>query len=770
MALRYGICIATLVIILGVANARADQAAVNAEMRLAVEQDWARQEARLGRDASSAAAFWELLNRGQRLFEDLAADASALEQLQNFADVAANFNAMKPVKRRALYRQLRWLIRDKALENPLLGNAPLLFMERRRFICQMLHEYLGYYYDYGDIEGGGVYLLEQPGKSMATRDLIEGRLPRGNYTTLALSYDAATIYFAFAPRAAEKPDFYSPERRCFHLYAMDIDGGNLRPLTEGPNDDFDPCPLPDGGVAFMSSRRGGFTRCNNPWEPLPAHTLHRLEPDGSVRLLSPHETSEWHPRVLQDGRIAYIRWDYVDRSAAHFHGIWVSNPDGTNVRQLFGNYTQRINAFYQPHPIPGSHRIAFIAGAHHANVGGSLVLLDPSRAALDPVSGEDDFAALEPLTPEVCFPEAPSDWPDSYFHSPFPLSENYFLISFSFDPLPGMSAHTKEDTETGLYLYDRFGNLELLYRKPGISSMYPLPVASRPSPPIIPSALDPSLGDMGVFLLANVNDSHFPMPSDRPIRELRVFQLLPKSETHTANDPRIGYANAECARMLLGVVPVESDGSAHFRAPAGVPLAFQAVDEQGRAVQGMRSAAYLQPGERRGCVGCHESTGQTGNIAPGRSIAATRAPSELTPGPDGAHPWSFPRLVQPILDRHCARCHDGESPREPRLAKKPFESFTEAYAALRPFVRWYEWGGESISVITTKPGEMPADMSPLVPVLHDDVHAPELSLTEAEWRTLYLWLDGNASFYGAYSQAERLAQFRGEAIPPPVLQ
>ena len=207
---------------------------------------------------------------------------------------------------------------------------------------------------------------------------------------------------------------------------MDATSENLRPLTEGSHDDFDPCPLPDGGIAFMSSRRGGFTRCNNPWEPLPAHTLHRLEPDGAVRMLSPHETSEWHPHVLQDGRIAYIRWDYVDRSAAHFHGIWVTNPDGTETRQLFGNYTQRINACYQPHSIPGSKRLAFLAGAHHANVGGSLVLFDPARAALDPVTGEDDFVSIESLTPEVCYPETPDRWPASYFHSPWPLSEDYF--------------------------------------------------------------------------------------------------------------------------------------------------------------------------------------------------------------------------------------------------------------------------------------------------------------------------------------------------------
>lgn len=127
-------------------------------------------------------------------------------------------------------------------------------------------------------------------------------------------------------------------------------------------------------------------------------------------------------------------------------------------------------------------------------------------------------------------------------------------------------------------------------------------------------------------------------------------------------------------------------------------------------------------------------------------------------------------MIQPILTAHCSRCHDGSGVAAPRLADAPHETFTEAYVALRPFVRWYEWGGESISVITTRPGEMPVDLSPLVSILQDRDHAPALALSDVEWRTLYLWLDGNAAFYGAYSQAEQLAQFRGQSIPVPVLQ
>jgi len=764
-------------------------AADSQALRAMVEADYAAQERRRGRTPQAPGAIREALLRAERLLEDLRGmpgtgdlgpEARELERLRGeFPSV----ESLDEATRGAVYLKVRSVARNLMLKNPLFASAPVVFLKRRRFISQMLHEYLGYFYDYGDVSGGGVCLLAQPGRSLVVRELTDGRLPRGSYTTLALSYDARTIYFAFAERAALKPDYYSAGRRCFHVFAMDADGGRLRQLTDGPYDDFDPCPLPDGGIAFMSTRRGGFGRCHNPWEPLPAYTLHRMDASGEgVRTLSFHETNEWHPSVLADGRIVYSRWDYVDRSAAHFHGLWVSNPDGTNPSILFGNYTQRINACFQPRAIPGSNRIVFVAGAHHAAVGGALVVVDPARVGLDPKTGQDRFDAIETLTPEVCFPEAPG-WPASYFHSPWPLSEDYFLVAFSFDPLPGMGPKVEQDTETGLYWFDRFGNMELLYRRQGLSCMYPVPLAVRRTPPVVPGTLDPGLAGEGEFFLADVGQSLKPLPQSRAIRELRVFQVLPKTTTHVANKPRIGYANAESARMLLGTVPVEADGSAYFRAPARKPLYFQAVDRTGRAVQSMRSATYLQPGERRGCVGCHERPGRPPPLRP--TLAARRPPSVIRPGADGTRPFSYPRLIQPLLDRHCVVCHDdpsvghknappngrkGPAKSQPDLTGRPAETFTRSYLSLRPYVRWYEWGSASIDHITTTPGRIGADASPLPGILEDSNHAGHVRLSDAQWRRLYVWLDGNAPFYGTYGQEEQRAQRDAEAVAPPRVQ
>jgi hypothetical protein len=350
----------------------------------------------------------------------------------------------------------------------------------------------------------------------------------------------------------------------------------------------------------------------------------------------------------------------------------------------------------------------------------------------------------------------------------------------------------KDDTATGLYYFDRFGNLELLYREEGISAMYPVPLAPRRVPPVLPRSLDPTLGDEAELVLTDVARSLRPLPEGRPIRRLRVYQVLPKTETHVANRPRIGYANAESARMLLGTVPVEDDGSAYFRVPARKPIYFQAVDGRGRAVQSMRSVTYLQPGERRGCVGCHEPLRATPTNE--RPLAMRRPPSVIAPGPDGTRPWSYPRLVQPVLDRHCVRCHGGSEERgqdpfagtarrvlrtkgscplssePPVLTGEPSGTFTRSYEGLRPYVRWYEWGGNSIRPITTRPGEMGADASPLTRILDDATHAAAVDLAPEERRRIFIWLDGNAPFYGTYDEPSRLAQRNGRAVPPPEVQ
>ena len=382
-----------------------------------------------------------------------------------------------------------------------------------------------------------------------------------------------------------------------------------------------------------------------------------MEPDGSdIICLSFHETHEWNPSVDNDGMIVYTRWDYVDRDTNVAHHKWFCYPDGRDPRSIHGNYPDpkrevRPWMEMQIRAIPNSHKYVAVAAAHHGHEFGSLVLIDPNV--------EDDGAEsqLTRLTPEAPFPEAEArpTAPAMRYGTPWPLSEQDFLCVYDWDA-----------KNRGIFWIDSNGNRELIYRDPEISCISVMPLRPRPMPPVIPEATTQTLAaseltdkkrtaTIGVM---NVYESEVPWPEGTKIEALRVIHLLPKT-TPAPDDPRIGVARQSNARAILGTVPVEKDGSVYFEAPVGKSLYFQALDAQGRAVQSMRSVTYVHPGEQLTCVGCHEPKHGAPPPVTDKPLAFLRAPSPIAPEPEGSNPFSYVRLVQPVLDNNCVSCHGG---------------------------------------------------------------------------------------------------------------
>lgn len=690
-----------------------------------------------------------------------------------------------------LWRRVHLLRRQIALENPLAQVGPLLFVKQVPGIFS--HQLTQYYGRYAR-PGGGIFVLDAPGQSMRCRQLAQSELPLGSYQHPEVSYDGEQVLFAFC-RVETTPRDFSAHADCFyHLYRMAADGSDLRQLTDGPFDDFTPRYLPDGKIVFISTRGFGHSRCGPAFSP--AYKLTVAEADGShPRLISFHETHEWDPAVLSDGRLIYTRWDYVDRNAAHYQHLWSTHPDGSHARIVYGNNTFNPMGTWEARPVPGSARVMATAGAHHAMTAGSIVLVDVTR-------GVDGLKPLLRLTPDAPFPESESEvepawhapagdeprrmpaeavrWPGHCYRSAYPLSEEVFLAAYSFDRLilgeERASVHPANNM-FGIYLVDRFGNKELLYRDLNISSLWPVPLRPRlrpplvPEPPRTPELYDPDRNGEGTFLLQDVYASNPRLP-EGAIKALRIVEVLPKS-TPYESDPWLGLPTAAPGKQVLGTVPVEQDGSAYFHAPAGVPLMFQALDEQGQAVQMMRSVTYLQPGETVSCIGCHEHR----LTAPPRdrmALALRRTPSTIQPGPDGSNPLSYPILVQPVLDEHCVRCHN---PRKPEgdvvLTGDPREEYTASYCALAPLVsttfwQWQPGWKRTNSEPLTMPGHFGARGSRLTRLLrkgHGDVQ-----LQDEEWDRLVTWMDANALFYGTFDPADQKRQRRGERIEAPKLQ
>ena len=700
----------------------------------------------------------------------------------------------------ARWLELHRLRRQLVLANPLFKLPSLLFVKH---VPSVMSHQLTQVYGYCARPGGGLFVLTEPGVSMRTRNITPAALPPGNFMTPELSYDAGRVLFAYCPvkEAPASWDFNDQTKHWrYHIQELSLDSGEVRALTEGDTDNFAPVVLPSGEVLFLSTRRGGYHRCGR--GPCFVYTLARMAADGrNARSLSFHETHEWDPSLLNDGRVIYTRWDYVDRNAVHYEQLWSARPDGSGAEIFYGNNTWNPTGIWEARAIPGSSRIMATAAPHHGMSAGSVILLDTTK-------GIDGKAPLTRLTPDVRFPESefplavgPSPtaydfdtpvngywattlvdpwreqavpeeekrWPGHCYKSPWPLSEKFFLVSYSFDQLVGEPGPNLPNM-FGLYFADAFGNKELIYRDPAISSLWARPLARRTPPPEVPvlqpqpSTLNLLAGDRGTFFLSDVKEGWPRLPGDLPITHLRIVQVLLKT-TPNADTPRVGAAFAAPGKQVLGTVPVEADGSAFFEVPARTPVLFQALNAQGRAVQTMRSLVYLQPGEHRSCIGCHEPRTKTASAgAPAQALG--RAPSSIKPGPDGSHPFSYPRLVQPVLDRHCVRCHDGKEPGRPVLTSDPEGDFTKSYNALVSRVSFTAWNRpEQNFEPMTEPLRFGAIASSLTKLL-DQGHG-KVTLTPEDQERLNTWMDANALFYGTFNVDEQKKQLLGQAIEGP---
>jgi hypothetical protein len=293
----------------------------------------------------------------------------------------------------------------------------------------------------------------------------------------------------------------------------------------------------------------------------------------------------------------------------------------------------------------------------------------------------------------------------------------------------------------------------------------------KPAPAAAPS--EPS----GTVALVNVYDGLKPWPAGTKIKALRIVQIFPKPvSAYDRHRPAIGRGNQALARGVLGTVPIEADGSAHFLLPAGKPVYFQALDEQGLAVQSMMSATYVHPGERLLCQGCHERRLHAPPVDRELPLAMRRAPSRIEPDVDGSWPLSFPRLVQPVLDRKCVDCHrkskgvlpltasaaDEDRSTWPAEFNKQYDDlmakrgWSPAFAALAP--RW----GWSANGPRSTPGQVGARASALWRLLEQGHH--DVKLSPEERRRIALWLDCGSNFFGAYHNTE--GQARGELVVP----
>lgn len=658
-----------------------------------------------------------------------------LEQLQALKAEHAGIPAGSgPETFAPLVHRFEAIQREALLANPLLDFDRLLVIRRR-------DDRLGLPTNYNsnsDLPPTGyentLLSLGLPGRESAIETVFT---PEGNafIGDLDLHYDAERLLLS-TPNAEGR----------WGIAELDLTTRTLTrlPLIDEPDvHNYDACYLPDERIVFCSTAPfigvpciGGHSKVTN---------LYLRDQDGRIRRLTHDQDHNWCPAVLNNGRILYQRWEYADIAHTFMRILFHANPDGSQQMEYYGSNSFWPTAMFYARPIPGHPtKIVTVVGGHHdAPRQGELVILDPARGRHEADGAVQRIPGYgKPVDPVILDGLIGSSWPR--FLHPSPLSEHYVIVSCK----PSKTALW------GVYLVDVFDNFVLLHEEPGWAMLEPTPWRKTARPPAVPDLTEPGKTTATVVLADVYRGPGLEGVPRGAVRALRVAGYEFTFHGFGGEPDRVGLDGPWDVRRILGTVPVEADGSAHFEVPASTPICVQPLDAEGKALALMRSWFTAAPGEALACVGCHEKQNMT-VPADSRPLAARRAPSAITPWYGPARNFSFEREVQPVLDAFCVGCHNDSPGAAFDLTARPVERvpsdfemhFSPSYMQLR---RWVHTPTLESDAHMLPPRAFHADTSKLVQILRDDHYG--VRLTPEAWDRLITWIDLNAPFHGSWKE------------------
>jgi hypothetical protein len=627
------------------------------------------------------------------------------------------------------------------------GFDALVMIQRRPL--NPTHVYT--YHVEGLEKGGGLFVMT-PGvdEPMQLIDASDGVI-----LDCQVSYDGSKILFSWK-RAMNEP---------FGIWRINADGSGLARVIDHQSNNMNACWLPDGGMAFLSDRKPAFAYCWTSTSPV----LYRADADGGNAIrLSANYLTDFTPSVMRDGRILFSRWEYVDRPAIPIQSLWAVNPDGTMLSGVFGNRVLSPATFMEARDIPGRPgKILCVMTSHNGPCRGAIGLIDTGQ-------GGNAQEAIRNLTPEITIGTVDDAGRGNamrgVYESPVPLDECHYLVS---------RAGT-------ILLRDYEGTAEMILCEPhngmGFYSAQPLrPRALPRSTPVPRIAADAE--PVAELLMHDVNVGLGEAVKSGEIKRIAVVQEMEKDIRSETTQRQFGFqfpvvscGATYAPKRVWGFAEVEEDGSAHFKVPANLPLYFLPLDAEGRAVQRMRTFTHFMPGERQSCIGCHADRNyvSSGALRAGPSIAAARPAEKLTAPDWGSRDgFSFARVVQPVLDAHCVRCHDGKA--EPDLSGDRTDYFNVAYENLarrgtqaehggdarggmkgfgrNPYTSWIPtFNGCESNILEIKPKTWGSPASPLADLVinghPDGKGVKRINLNAAERQRILMWIDLNVPYYG----------------------
>ena len=587
------------------------------------------------------------------------------------------------------------------------GCESVVFMTGKRSSGIHYYENISYACNSGYHPGGG------KNGAIKKLDLRTGKVttvfsdPEGSMHDLRVHYSGKKLLFSYM-----KP---GPKPRHFHLYEVDVDGKNLRQLTNGGWDDIEPCYLPNGDIVFSSTRSKRWVPC---WNTQVA-TIFRCGPNGeNIRPLSAAVEMENTPFVMSDGRVLYTRWEYVDRSQMTFHHLWTFNPDGSGVMVYYGN-ERPWYVMIDGQSIPGTRKVlSTFSGGHGSRFRhGYMTIVDPG-------TGPSALAGAQRLVDSRGWRE------------PCPVTSDVFLAA----------------AEGSIVLLDdqgRYGPIYTPKERDEGGAWDPRPLRPRPREPVIPDRVNWEKST-GTLVLADAYHGRKMQGVKRgDIRKILILEELPKPVNFSGGRDQISLHGTYMLHRIIGTVPVEKDGSAHFTVPALRSLFFVTLDENDMSVKRMQSFTTVMPGETTSCVGCHEHRYENPKPTGGAVLAAlARPPSEPEYPKAVPDVIDFPRDVQPILDRCCLKCHDVKGKRAGNVTLNGDRGayFSHSFFTL--------WAYGQLSDGQNAFGNMPprtigTAASPLMKKIDGSHHGVKLSKRDRD--TVRLWVESSCVYAGTYA-------------------
>lgn len=554
-------------------------------------------------------------------------------------------------------------------------------------------------------------------------------------TDLVLNWDGERVMFTALDTT-----------RRWQVYEVNINDKEVKQVTNVPEPDlefFDATYLPDGRVMAITNIGYQGVPCVNGGDAVGNMVLYNPR-DGYLRRLTFDQDANWHPTVLANGKVMYVRWEYTDLTHYFSRIVMHMNPDGTEQKALYGSGSMFPNSIFDVQPLPkNTSRFVGVISGHHGVVrSGRLMIFDPNKSRKEEkgMIQELPFRGRE-IIPEIKDELVNGVWPQ--FIKPYPLTDETFLVTAKLSP----------NSRWGVYLVDIYNNLTLVANADDAGMIYSVPVKSSPVPPAIPDRIKPEEKEATVFIQDIYEGEGLRGVPRGEVKAFRVYAYEYAYRNTLSDHVNHGIQAGWDIKRLLGTVPVEEDGSAIFKIPANTPVSLQPLDADGRAVQWMRSWLTGMPGEVVSCVGCHED--QNTIPVPKRVIASSRKPHELKMAEGGVRSYTFKHEIAPILDRACVACHDGTYADRPNFKDTTSVSVSDwtgqprfmqkNYLAFHPYVN--RQGAEADMYVMT-PYEYHASTSEIVRMLERGHY--NVKLTDKEWDHLCTWIDLNAPGRGEF--------------------